>query len=73
MAEPIVKLRRRTTLFLHNDCRGSSWTGVDRETKDQLALDQIGLSRIRNRSTVANKCSHRTTVGDFSLKGPFER
>ena len=49
------------------------WTVVDGETKDQLALDQIGLSRIRDRSTVGSKCSHRTEVGDFGLKGPFER
>jgi len=41
------------------------------ETKDQLALGQIGLLRIGDRSTVANRCSHRTTVGDFGPKWPY--
>ena len=41
-------------------------------TERQLGLGQMGLLRIRDRSTVANRCSHRTTVGDFGLNGPYE-
>ena len=44
------------------------------QTKEQLALDQIGLSRIRDdRSDKANRCSRATAVGYFGLRGLFER
>ena len=42
------------------------------ETKRQLGLGQIGLLRIGERSTAANRCSQRTMVGDFGLKCPYE-
>ena len=45
---------------------------INGKTKDQLGLDQLGLSRIRERSPVANRCSHRTAIADFGLKCLFE-
>ena len=40
-------------------------------TKDQLQLGHIGLLRICERSTVASRCSLRTTVADFGPKCPY--
>ena len=74
MAETIVKLRRCTTLSW---CDGhwrlrAAVDGVARETGDQLALDQIGLSRIRDCHAMANRCCGGVTVADFALKWPLE-
>ena len=72
MVEPTVKVGNIISL--------SSCDGADRrvrrvvrgQTKEQLALDQIGLSRIRDRSDKANRCSRATADGYFGLRGLFE-
>ena len=47
--------------------------GVRTRMKDQLALNHIGLSRVRDRQAMANRCCGGVTVGDFGLKWPVER
>ena len=49
--------------------------GSNRQTsklKEQLELDQMGLSRIPDRSATANRYCNGTTVGLFAPRGPFE-
>ena len=49
--------------------------GTARQTsklKEQLELDQMGFSRIPDRSDMANRYCNATTVGLFGLRGPFE-
>ena len=37
----------------------------EEELKDQLGLEPLGVVRIADRSTVARRRLHRTTVGDL--------
>ena len=43
-----------------------------KRTKDKLGLDQMGVSRIKERHYMANMCSDVVTLADFGLKWPYE-